>query len=48
MDRVTLNVCSNASGSMKLPVHVIGKAKKPGCFKGTNMDLSTVVKQMRG
>lgn len=49
MDRVTLNDCSNASGSIKLPVHVIGNAKKPRCFKGTNMGFSsTVVKQMRG
>ena len=35
-DRVTLNVCSNTTGSIKLPVHLIGKAKKPRCFKGTN------------
>ena len=38
MERVTLNVCSIASGSIKVPVLVIGKAKKPRCFKGTNMD----------
>lgn len=42
LDRVTLNVCSNASGSIKLPVQVIGKAKKPRCFKGTNTDLLPV------
>ena len=26
---MTLNLCSNTSGTIKLPVHVIGKAKKP-------------------
>ncbi len=41
-DRVTLNVCSNPTGSIKLPVHLIGKAKKPRCFKTTNMDLLPV------
>ena len=41
--RVTLNVCSNASGSIKLPIHLIGKAKKPRCFKGINMELLPVV-----
>ncbi len=37
-ERVTLNLCSNASGTIKLPVHLIGKAKRPQCFK--NMDIS--------
>ena len=41
-ERVTLNVCSNATGTIKLPIHLIGKAKKPRCFKGTNMDLLPV------
>ena len=42
-ERVTLNVCSNASGTIKLPLHLIGKAKKPRCFKGINMELLPVV-----
>lgn len=41
-DRVTVNLCSNASGTIKLPLHVIGKAKKPRCFKGVNMKLLPV------
>ena len=41
-DRVTLNLCSNASGTIKLPVHVIGKAKKPRCFKGVDVKLLPV------
>ena len=41
-DRVTINACSNATGSIKLPLHLIGKAKKPRCFKGSKMDLFPV------
>lgn len=41
-DRVTLNLCSNASGTIKLPVQLIGKAKKPRCFKGIDMKLLPV------
>ena len=29
----------NASGTIKLPLHLIGKAKRPRCFKGLRMDL---------
>lgn len=31
---VTVMVCSNMSGNEKLPLLVIGKSKKPRCFKG--------------
>ena len=41
-DRVTLNVCSNISGNVKLPIHFIGKAQRPRCFKGTRMELLPV------
>ena len=41
-DRVTINACSNASGTIKLPLHLIGKAKRPRCFKGVNMNLLRV------
>lgn len=33
-ERVTVMVCSNMSGNEKLPLLVIGKSKKPRCFKG--------------
>lgn len=36
-ERVTLNVCANAAGTIKLPLHVIGKSAKPRCFK--NIDV---------
>ena len=32
-DRVTLVLACNASGSHKIPVAMIGKAKQPKCFK---------------
>lgn len=38
-DRVTINACANASGTVMLPLHLIGKSKRPRCFKGVNMDL---------
>lgn len=41
-ERVTLNVCSNVSGSIELPLHLIGKAKRPRCFKGINLELLPV------
>lgn len=36
--RVTAMVCANASGTNRLPLVLIGTAKKPRCFKGTNMN----------
>ena len=41
-DRITLNVCSNMSGTIKLPIRLIGKAQRPRCFKGHNMGLLPV------
>ena len=35
-DRVTLLACSNATGSHKLPLAVIGKYANPHCFKNVN------------
>ena len=32
-ERITAMVCANASGNHILPLLVIGKAKKPRCFK---------------
>ena len=39
-ERVTINACANASGSIKLPLLMIGKSKKPRCFK--NIDQETL------
>ena len=41
-ERVTINACSNASGTIKLPLQVIGKANRPRCFKSVRMDLLPV------
>ena len=32
-ERVTISACSNATGTIKLPLLLIGKAKNPRCFK---------------
>jgi len=34
MDRVTLVLCTNATGTHKVPVAMIGEAAKPLCFRG--------------
>ncbi|XP_056648741.1 jerky protein homolog-like [Diorhabda sublineata] len=36
-ERLTVMICSNASGTHKLKLTVIGKAKKPRSFKGTDV-----------
>lgn len=36
-DRLTIATCSNAAGSHKMPLFVIGKSKKPRAFKNLNM-----------
>lgn len=40
--RITAMVCANASGSSRLPLLLIGTAKKPRCFKGMNMNALAV------
>ena len=42
-ERVTINACANASGSIKLPLLVIGKAKNPRCFRGVDQSTLPVV-----
>ena len=37
-DRVSLLACSNATGSYKLPLLLIGKSQNPRCFKHVNLD----------
>ena len=36
--RVTISACSNATGTIKLPLLFIGKAKNPRCFQHINRD----------
>ena len=38
-DRVTINACENASGTIKLPQLFIGKSKNPCCFQNLNKEL---------
>ena len=42
-ERVTINACSNASGTIKLPLLLIGKSKNPRCFKHISKDSLPVV-----
>ena len=37
-DRVTLMACCNATGTHRLPLMFIGKAKSPRCFKNVNKE----------
>lgn len=32
-DRITINPCANGSGSIKLPLQLIGKSMRPCCFR---------------
>jgi len=50
MDRVTLVLCTNATGIHKLPVAMIGEAAKPLCFRGDGNDVRspTSTKEGRG
>ena len=42
-ERITVNACANASGTIKLPLQLIGKAKRPKkCFQRVKMDLLPV------
>ncbi|XP_043466354.1 tigger transposable element-derived protein 2-like [Leptopilina heterotoma] len=36
--RITALVCANASGKNQIPLLLIGKSKRPRCFKGLNMN----------
>ena len=33
-DRLAVLCCSNADGSHKMPLFIVGKSKKPRCFRG--------------
>ena len=41
--RVTINTCANASGTIKLPLLLIGKAKNPRCFRNPNKEALPIV-----
>lgn len=36
--RITIVLCTNANGTYKFPLFVIGKSKRPRCFKGFNVN----------
>lgn len=38
-DRVTLMTCANATGTHRIPLLLIGKSKKPRCFKNVKIPL---------
>ena len=38
MDRITVLVCANMTGTEKKKLLVIGKSKNPRCFKGINIE----------
>ena len=42
-ERVTINACSNVTGSIKLPLLFIGKSKNPRCFRGINKSTLPVI-----
>ena len=42
-ERVTINTCTNASVTIKLPLLLIGKAKNPRCFLEINQSALPVV-----
>ena len=42
-DRVTINACAIASGTIKLPLLLIDKAKNPHCFRNLNKNALPVV-----
>jgi len=42
-DSITALACANATGSDRLPMLVIGKSKKPRCFKHVNMSVIPIV-----
>ena len=37
-EKITVNACANVTGSIRLPLLFIGKAKHPRCFRGINKD----------
>ena len=46
-ERVTINACSNVTGSIKLPWLFIGKAKNPRCFRMIDQAMPVVYRNQR-
>ena len=42
-ERVTVSACANVTGSIKLPLLMIGKYRRPRCFKNVYMDSFPVI-----
>ena len=42
-ERITINVCANATGTIKLPLLFIGKYNNPRCFRGINKETLPVI-----
>ena len=42
-DRVTINACANASGTIKLPLLLIGKTKNTRCLRNLNREVLPLV-----
>ena len=42
-DRVAINTCANASGTIKQPLLLIGKAKNQRCFRNRNKEAMPIV-----
>ena len=45
LDRVTLVICCNATGTKKVPIAMIGKAKEPACIVGKSWILPYVAQR---
>ena len=47
-DQVTINACANVTGSIKLPLLVIGKSARPRCFRDINIsDLNVTYRSQK-
>ena len=47
-DRVTINACANVTGSIKLPLLVIGESARPRCFRDINIsDLNVTYRSLK-
>ena len=42
LGKVTIDACVNATGTINLPLQVIGKAKRPRGFRGLRIDLQPI------
>ena len=47
-DRLTVLVCSNSDGSLKVPLAIVGNSKNPRCFRMEKFPCTTCSKTKRG